>query len=685
MCLYTLFSVKVLLKSTICGKILTYISFFGGFVLAKNSYSSEDIKILKELEAVRVRPGMYIGSTGVKGLHHILWEIIDNAVDEASNGFATTVKVCLYPDGSASVEDDGRGMPTDIHPDAGVSGVEVIFTQLHAGGKFNNENYDYSGGLHGVGASVTNALSEWLKVEVYKKTIFSMEFHSYFDKAQNKVLSGVAKAPLVDTKIKTIKKGTRVQFKPDATVFETVEFNAETIISRLRETSFLNKGVELRFKDLRKGDGEELVFKSEGGIKDYVSYINTGKNVLYPEPIYFSDKKDDILIEASFQHTDGYSESVFSFVNNIPTVDGGTHDVGFKSGLTRFMSEYAKKNISAKNKDTVFNGEDFRVGITAVVTVKVKNAQFEGQTKGKLGNVEVRPAVEFVTTSELNEICKNKKFVKCFDAIVEKATSAAKEREAVRKTKELNRAKSGADSTRLLGKLANCQSKDSKLNEIFIVEGDSAGGSAKEGRDRKHQAILPLRGKPLNTEKKSQVEVLKNEEIKTIIAALGTGMGDDFNIENLNYDKVIILSDADQDGYHIRCILLTFFYRYMKKLITDGHVYIGMPPLYKVYKKDVVEYAYDENERKLKQEKVGRGYQIQRYKGLGEMNPEQLWDTTLNPENRLLMQVSIEEAASAEMLITTLMGDAVDERKKYIQKHANFNKEENFEINAKEV
>lgn len=652
--------------------------------MAKTSYSSTDIKILKELEAVRVRPGMYIGSTGAKGLHHILWEIIDNAVDEASNGFASTVTVCLHEDGSASVEDNGRGMPVDIHPDAGVSGVQVIFTQLHAGGKFNNENYDYSGGLHGVGASVTNALSEWLKVEVYNKTVYSMEFHSYFDKAQNKVLSGIPKAPLVNTGIKTIKKGTLVRFKPDKTVFETVEFNAETVITRLRETSFLNKGVELRFKDLRKPNSEELIFKSEGGIKDYVSYINTGKTVLYQEPLYFTDKKDDILIEIAFQHTDGYSESVFSFVNNIPTVDGGTHDVGFKSGLTKFMGEYAKKNATGKNKDMNFNGEDFRVGITAVITVKVKNAQFEGQTKGKLGNVEVRPAVESVTIDWLNEIAKNKKLVKSFDAIIEKATSAAKEREAVRKTKELNRAKSGADSTRLLGKLAGCSSKDAKLNEIFIVEGDSAGGSAKEGRDRKHQAILPLRGKPLNTEKKSQVEVLKNEEIKTIISALGTGMGEDFNIENLNYDKVIILSDADQDGYHIRCILLTFFYRYMKKLITDGHVYIGMPPLYKVYKKDVVEYAYDENERKIKQEKVGRGYQIQRYKGLGEMNPEQLWDTTLNPENRMLMQVTIEEAASAEMLITTLMGDAVDERKKYIQKHANFNKEENFEIKVKE-
>ncbi len=653
--------------------------------MANKSYSSEDIQILKELEAVRVRPGMYIGSTGVKGLHHILWEIIDNAVDEAANGFANKVIVCLHDDGSASVEDNGRGMPVDIHPEAKVSGVEVIFTTLHAGGKFNNNNYSYSGGLHGVGASVTNALSEWLKVEVYNKTVYSMEFSSYEDKAQKKILSGIPKAPLFNTGVKTIKHGTMVRFKPDARVFDTVEFNADTILVRLRETSFLNKNLELVFKDLRKGkNAEEVVFKSEGGIKDYVSYINTGKTTLYNEPIYFTYTKDDILIEVSFQHTDGYSENVFSYVNNIPTVDGGTHDVGFKSGMTRFLNDYAKENLTGKNKGTSFNGEDFRVGMTAVVAVKVKNAQFEGQTKGKLGNVEVKSAVESATIEGLTVVSKNKKEAKCFDAIMEKAISAAKEREAVRHTKELNRAKSGADSTRLLGKLANCSSKDAKLNEIFIVEGDSAGGSAKEGRDRKHQAILPLRGKPLNSEKKSLIEVLKNEEMKTIISALGTGIGSDFKIEDLNYDKVIILSDADQDGYHIRSILLTFFFRYMKELITEGHVYIGMPPLYKVHKKDVAEYAYNDKELEIAKQKVGRGYQIQRYKGLGEMNPSQLWDTTLNPETRMLLRVTIDDATNAEKLITTLMGDAVDERKVYIQKYANFNKEDDFDIKNKD-
>ncbi len=653
--------------------------------MAKNTYSSEDIKILKELEAVRVRPGMYIGSTGSKGLHHILWEIIDNAVDEAANGFAKKVIVCLYPDGSASVEDDGRGMPVDIHPDAGVSGVEVIFTQLHAGGKFNNENYSYSGGLHGVGASVTNALSEWLKVEVYNKTIYSMEFSSYEDKAQKKIISGSPKAPLKNTGIKTIKHGTFVRFKPDARVFETTTFNADTIEIRLRETSFLNKGVELVFKDLRENDKNEgVVFKSDGGIKDYVSHINKGKNVLYSEPIYFSATKDDILIEASMQHTDGYSENVFSYVNNIPTIDGGTHDVGFKSGLTKFLNDYAKENLTGKNKGTNFNGEDFRVGMTAVIAIKVKEAQFEGQTKGKLGNVEVRPAVESATLEGLSAFASNKKQAKILDFIMEKAISAAHEREAVRHTKELNRAKSGADSTRLLGKLANCSSKDSKLNEIFIVEGDSAGGSAKEGRDRKHQAILPLRGKPINAEKKSLLEVLKNDEFKTIISALGTGIGKDFDISSLKFDKVIILSDADQDGYHIRSILLTFFFRYMKELILDGHVYVGMPPLYKVYKKDIVEYAYDEEEREKAQQKVGRGYMVQRYKGLGEMSAIQLWDTTLNPETRMLMKVTIDDAAEAERLITIWMGDDSDERKKYIQKHANFNKVDDFVVKVKE-
>lgn len=656
--------------------------------MAKQTYNSENIKILKGLEAVRERPGMYIGSTGERGLHHILWEIIDNSVDEATNGYASHIIVTLYPDGSASVEDDGRGMPVDIHKEAGVSGVEVIFTKLHAGGKFDSSNYSYAGGLHGVGASVTNALSEWLKVEVYNGTIYTMEFKSHLDN-KGEMISGDPVAPLLDTKVKTKKHGTFVRFKPDKRVFTTVEFKAESIENRLRETSFLNKGLTFELIDKRKDENAQpIVIKSEGGIVDYVKYINRSKNALYPEPFYFTDKKeyesngkkDEVVVEISLQHTDEYSENIYTFVNNIPTRDGGTHDIGFKMGLTKFFNEYVKNNSSNKLKGISFNGEDFRTGITAVVTVKMKNAQFEGQTKEKLGNVEVRPIVDSITNDGLTDAQKNRKYSKNFDAIIDKALSAAKEREAVKRAKEISRAKNSAESAKLLGKLAGCSCKDASLNEIFFVEGDSAGGTAKEGRDRKHQAILPLRGKTLNIEKKSLLENLKNDELKAIVSALGTGIGSGFELKDLNYDKIIILSDADVDGYHIRCLLLTFFYRYMKKLIETGHVYIGMPPLYKVYKKDMVEYAYNDEERIKAQEKVGRGYQVQRYKGLGEMSAEQLWSTTLDPARRMLLQVSIEDAAQAETIISTLMGDAVEERKKYIQTYADFNKKDDFDV-----
>lgn len=644
-----------------------------------HDYNSQDIKILEGLEAVRVRPGMYIGSTGPKGLHHILWEIVDNAIDEAANGFADKVEVVLYKDGSVSVEDNGRGIPTDIHKQAGVSGVQVVFTQLHAGGKFNNENYSFSGGLHGVGASVTNALSEWLEVEVYNKTIYKMRFHSYYDKTRKKMISGEPEEPLQNTRIKTDKHGTFVRFKPDKDVFETVEFSLETIAKRLRELAFLNKGISIKLTDLRDDDKfYSKTFKYDGGLVDYVLYLNEGKMKLYDLPIYAKTEKDGILIEFAFQHTDSYTESVFSFVNNIPTPEGGTHEVGFKSGVTKILNDYAKSNNLVKDKDVVFTGEDFREGMTAIISVKMKNVEFEGQTKTKLGNPEAKAAVEAATIEELDVLVRNKKNKPIFDAMIKKAVGAAKARNAARHAKEIARAKNGADSAKLIGKLASCSSKKAEFNEVFIVEGDSAGGSAKQGRDRQHQAILPLRGKPLNAEKKSIAEVLKNEEIRTIISALGTGIGNDFNLDNLNYYKVIILSDADQDGAHIRAILLTFFFRYMKPLIQEGHVYIGMPPLYKVYKKDVTEYAYDDSELQKAIDKVGRGYQLQRYKGLGEMNPEQLWDTTMDPQKRVLMQVTIEDAAEAEKLITTLMGDDIDGRKAYIAEHADFNKEDTF-------
>ncbi|MBO4962863.1 MAG: DNA gyrase subunit B, partial [Clostridia bacterium] len=625
------------------------------------------------------RPGMYIGGTGLKGLHHILWEIIDNAIDEAANGFGDQVKVILYPDGSASVEDNGRGIPTDIHPTAKVSGVEVVFTQLHAGGKFDNDNYAFSGGLHGVGASVTNALSEWLEVEVYKGTVFKMKFKSYYDEKKKKFLSGEPQGRLKDTGKETTKKGTFIRFKPDATVFEeSTEFDYGTILKRLEELAFLNKGVTITLEDKRDNLHLPVIFKYEGGIIDFVKKENFNKKAIIEEPIYFSSELNGIKAEVAFQHTERYDENILSFVNNIPTADGGTHEEGFKTAFTKVLNDYARDVKLLKDKDDNLLGEDFREGLTCIVSIKMQNVQFEGQTKGRLGNPEAKTALQAITSEQLKLLTENKKNKSIFTAIINKALGASKARKAAKQAKQLARAKNSADSFNLVGKLANCSSKKYEENEIFIVEGDSAGGSAKQGRDRQHQAILPLRGKPLNSVKKRLDEVLKNEEIRTIISALGTGIGADFDLESLKFHKVIILSDADTDGAHIRAILLAFFYGYMRPLIEAGHVYIGMPPLYKVYKKDVEEYAYDDNELKEKIEKVGRGYQIQRYKGLGEMNPEQLWETTMNPKTRLLMKVTLEDAAKTEELISTLLGDALPERKAYIQKYADFDKKDAF-------
>ena len=645
------------------------------------SYSAEDIKILEGLDAVRLRPGMYIGSTGVKGLHHILWEIVDNAIDEASNGYATRIEVKLYKDGSASVEDNGRGIPTDIHPKTGVSGVEVVFTQLHAGGKFDEHNYSFSGGLHGVGASVTNALSEWLKVEVYRKTVFKMSFHSYYDEKAEKYMSGVPNEHLTDTKEKTEKTGTFIRFKPDASVFDTVNFNFDTVSKRLKELAFLNKGLEINLIDERVPDDKKPIvvnYKFDGGLHDFAMYLNEGKSPLYDNPIGYKTEKDGILIEFAVQHTSDFTESLFSFVNNIPTPEGGFHETGFRTGLTKSLNDIARSMGALKDKDQNLLGEDFREGLTAILSIKMKNVQFEGQTKTKLGNAEARQPVETATVEGMAALYKDPKLKSTFDEIIKKAQAAARVRIAARQAKEVARAKNSIENLTLVGKLAACTGKKTELNELFIVEGDSAGGTAKQARIRLTQAILPLRGKPLNVEKKRIDQVLANEEIRTIISALGAGYGSDFNMDDLKYHKVIILSDADQDGMHIRCILLTFFFRYMRELINNGNVYIGMPPLYKVYKKDIVEYAYDDEELQKKIEIVGKGYQIQRYKGLGEMSAEQLWETTMDPARRNLIRVNIEDAAEAEQMVTALMGDRVEARKEFLAQNANFNKVDTF-------
>lgn len=638
------------------------------------SYGSKDIVVLEGLDAVRMRPGMYIGTTGIKGLHHILWEIVDNAIDEITNGFGNKMTVTLYKDGSASVEDNGRGVPVDEHPTLKKSGVEVVFTQLHAGGKFNNDNYGYSGGLHGVGASVTNALSEWLKVVVCKdKKKYQMDFASPV--VNGKIKSGIPTSKLICLG-DTAKSGTKVTFMPDKRVFESINFNAETIMKRLKELALLNKGIFIEFIDERSNIKQMYCY--EGGISDFVKYLNEGKTTLFSNPIAISSESNVLKMDIAIQHTDSYTENTFSYVNNIPTTEGGTHETGFKSALTRALNEIARREGYLKEKEQNLMGEDFREGMTAVIAIKMRNIQFEGQTKTKLGNPEARVEVENLAYNELIKYFDKKENNATFEAIINKAKGAAKTREAAKKAKELTRQKNSVDRYNLVGKLAACTSRKPELSELFIVEGDSAGGSAKQGRDRAFQAILPLKGKPLNAEKKRLDQVLANEEIRTIISALEAGIGEDFNVDNLRYRKVIILSDADQDGAHIRAILLTFFFRYMRALINEGCVYIGLPPLYKVYKKDIIEYVYSDNELAEAIKKVGKGYQIQRYKGLGEMNPEQLWETTMDPAKRNLIQVSIEDAAESEKMVTTLMGDNIEARKQYISLHADFDRKDNF-------
>ncbi len=656
----------------------------------KQTYDASNLTLLKGLDAVRKRPGMYIGTTGSKGMHHLLWEIVDNGIDEIANGFGNKLLVMIHQDNSITVEDDGRGIPVDIHRELKISGVEMVYTELHAGGKFDNNNYSFSGGLHGVGASVVNALSDYCEVTVYKDgKEHYVRFSPHLDPHDGQMHWGVADAPLKVVG-RTLKNGTRVHFLPDAVMFNHAKFDYKIVSQRLEELAFLNKGAEITLIDERitPDDAEfsrECVYKFDGGVADFVSYLNEGKNTLYKTPFIISGQSDKMPITFAIQHTDGFVESIFSYVNNIPTGEGGTHETGFKSAITRAFNQLGKQFGFFKDKDNALQGEDYREGMTAVLAIKMQEVQFEGQTKTKLGNPEAKIAVETFTYNSLLEYFKDADKVadkkSLLEIIINKAKSAARVREAARKAKDIARSKNSIDGSVLIGKLASCSGRRPEMNEIFIVEGDSAGGTAKQGRDRSCQAILPLRGKPLNAEKKRIDQVLENEEFRTLIGALGTGIGEDFNIDNLRYHKVIILADADQDGGHIRSILLTFFFRYMKDLIAQGHVYTGMPPLFKVFKKDFSRYCYDDNELK-EVTKTVKGGSVQRYKGLGEMNADQLWETTMNPKTRKLCRITLDDAAEAERLITTLMGDDIESRRNYISKYANFNKQDDTATKA---
>ena len=645
------------------------------------SYNAADIEVLKGLEAVRRRPGMYIGSTDSRGLHHLLWEIVDNAVDETANGYADHVKITLLADGGASVEDNGRGIPVGIHPELGVSGVEVVFTQLHAGGKFSDANYEYSGGLHGVGASVVNALCSELTCEVaIDGRLYRQHFRSYTDE------KGACHAGEPDGPLEMVgpvrKRGTKVTFHPDPEMFETTKFDAQQIARRLRELAYLNPTGTFTLIDERvkeNGKPKKREYHFEGGLIDFVRYAVNGKTPVNEMPIYLEGISGGIRVAVAMQYTDAYGENIISYVNNIPTSQGGTHETGLRGGLTRVFNEFARSNNMLKDKEAALIGEDFRDGLTAVLSIHMKNVQFEGQTKTRLGNTEARTAVEAVVVEKLTLWLDDIRNAELASMLIEKARAAARVRVASKKAKEIARKKNSLDVVQLVGKLAACTGRNASQNELFLVEGDSAGGSAKQGRDRRTQAILPLRGKPLNAEKKRLDEVLANDEFRSIITALGTGIDEDFSLKNLRYDKVIILSDADQDGGHIRAILLTFFFRYMRPLITEGHVYMGVPPLYRLTVGGKSSYYYDDKSLEQATARLKRNYSIQRYKGLGEMNPEQLWETTLDPQNRTLVRVCIEDAAEADRMVTVLMGDKVEPRREYIGEYADFNREDAFQ------
>ena len=624
-------------------------------------YDAAQIQVLEGLEAVRKRPGMYIGSTGARGLHHLVYEIVDNSVDEALAGYCTTIKVTICKDNSITVEDDGRGMPVDKHPKLKIPAVEVIHTVLHAGGKFGGGGYKVSGGLHGVGASVVNALSTHMEVEIRRNGKIYKQCYE----------RGKTVTPLEvigDSK----KTGSKTSFWPDPEIFETTIFDFDTLEHRLREMAFLNKGIKIIFKDEREGKKRSETYHYEGGIKEFVKFQNQNKDAIHPDVIYFEVVRDTCEVEIAMQYTESYNELVLGYANNINTTDGGTHIVGFKSALTRIFNDYGKKAKILKENDTL-SGEDVREGLTAIVSVKLAEPQFEGQTKAKLGNPDMRGFVETTTNENLTAfLAVNPAQAKI---ILEKCIKAARAREAARKARDLTRRKGALDSFSLPGKLADCSDKDPSQCEIFLVEGDSAGGSAKDGRDRKRQAILPLRGKILNVEKARLDRILNSDEIKNMITAFGCGIGDDFNVEKLRYHKIIIMTDADVDGAHIRTLLLTFFYRYMRPLIEGGFVYAAQPPLYQVKKGKDVYYTYGEDEQtelmKSLEGKAGKA-DIQRYKGLGEMDAEQLWDTTMDYEHRTLIQITIEDSAAADQTFSTLMGDKVPPRKKFIEDNAHY-------------
>jgi len=630
----------------------------------ENAYNASDIQVLEGLEAVRKRPGMYIGSTGPKGLHHLVYEIVDNSIDESVGGYCNRIELTIHPDNSITVCDNGRGIPVDIHPQMGIPAIEVILTTLHSGGKFGGSGYTISGGLHGVGLSVVNALSTSMEVTVKR------DGHIY----QQNYEKG---KPVTDVRIigDTDAQGTSIKFLPDPEIFEETVFDRDTILQRLRELSFLNKGLTIVFNDARDPEGFTREYRSTG-LKDFVRYINKSKEVLNEEPIYFEAKKDDVMIEIAIQYNDGYSENIYSFANNIRTQEGGTHEIGFKNALTRVVNDYGKKNGILKENEANLSGEDIREGMAAVISVLVKDPQFEGQTKTKLGNTYVRGIVESTVYEYLEDYLNETPSIA--KKILEKSVAARRAREAARKARELTRRKNALESTSLPGKLADCSNRDPATSELFLVEGDSAGGSAKQGRDRTYQAILPLRGKILNVEKARLDRVLASEEIRNIITAMGTGIGEDFDIKKARYHKILIMTDADVDGSHIRILLLTFFYRYMRELIEHGYVYIAQPPLYGLKRGNEIHYFYNDAALEKFLKETDKKWSIQRYKGLGEMDAEQLWQTTMNAETRTILKVNIDDARLADEIFSDLMGDNVEPRKEFI--HANAKYATNLDI-----